>query len=147
MTLKAPSEASHTPQEDLRPKKRKIPLSPIDMEARKTSSKQLQAAEAWLEARFPKTFNFNDPKPLKIGIQLDLFAMACPFSKGLLRKCLVFYVNSKAYLEATIQENWRYDLNGERVGEVTKDDKEHALQMLEQKRLFRKNNNKTKFFR
>jgi len=49
MTLKAPSETSKTPQEDLRPKKRRIPLSPIDMEARKTSSKQFQAAKAWLE--------------------------------------------------------------------------------------------------
>lgn len=140
-----PSETPKTPQEDLKPKKRKIPLSPADIEAKKASFKQFQATKAWLEGTFPKTFNFKGPKPLKLGIQHDLLSVACPFSKGSLRHCLRVYVHSKAYLDAIVQENWRYDLKGEKAEEVTQEQKDHALKMLEHQKSLK--NKKRKFFK
>lgn len=147
MTLNVPSEPLKTPQEDLQSKKRKIPLSPADIEARKASFKQFQATKAWLEETFPKTFNFKDPKPLKLGIQHNLLSVTCPFSKGSLRHCLGVYTHSKAYLEAIVQENWRYGLNGEKSEQVTQDQKDHALKMLEHKKALSEKNKKTKLFR
>lgn len=142
MTLKDASETPKNAQEDLQPKQHKIVLSPSDIEARKASFKQFQAVKTWLEENFPKAFNFKEPKPLKLRIQHDLLLVSSPYSKGQLRKCLGSYVNSKAYLEATVQENWRYDLNGERVEEVTQGQKDYALKQLEYKKaLWEKNKN------
>lgn len=118
MILKTISETQKNAQEDLQPKRHKIALSPADIEAKRASFKQFQATKAWLEENFPKAFNFKEPKPLKLGIQNNLLSLPSPFSKASLRHCLRIYANSKAYLEATIQENWRCDLNGEKVEEV-----------------------------
>lgn len=144
MTLKIPSETPKASQEDLQPKKPKIVLSPADIKAKKASLKQFQAAKAWLEENFPKAFNFNNPKPLKLHIQHDLLSMPdVPFSKRCLRHCLGVYAHSKAYLEAIAQENWRYGLNGEKAEEVTQSQKDHALKLLEHKKALWKKNKKT----
>jgi sRNA-binding protein len=147
MTLNLPSETLKTPQEDLKPKKRRISLSPEDIEAKRASFKQFQATKAWLEETFPKAFNFKNPKPLKLGIQHNLLSVTCPFSKGSLRHCLGIYAHSKTYLEAIVQEKWRYDLNGEKAEEVTQDQKDHALKMLVHKKALSEKNKKTKLFR
>jgi len=141
--LKPPSETPKNAQENSWSKNHKTALTPADIKARRASFKQFQAAKAWLEENFPKSFNFKEPKPLKLGIQHDLLSIPSPFSKKLLRKCLGVYVNTKAYLEATLQENWRYDLNGVKVEEVTQDQKDHALKQLESKITLWKKNQKT----
>lgn len=143
MTLPdAPCEALKNAQEVLQPKKRKIALSPADIEAKKASFKNFQAAKAWLEGAFPKAFNFKDPKTLKLGIRRDLLLTPSPFSKRCLHHCLGIYTHSKAYFEAIVQEKWRYDLNGDRIEEVTPEQKDHALKQLEDKKAFRKKNKK-----
>lgn len=142
-----PCETTKNAQEGLQPKKHKIALSPADIEAKKASFKKFQATKAWLEENFPKTFNFKEPKPLKLGVQHDLLSVPCPFSKGSLRHCLGVYAHSKAYLEAIVQENWRYDLNGEKVEEVTQGEKDHALKLLEHKKALWEKNKKIKFSR
>ena len=147
MTLSVPSEPLKTPQEDLKPKKRRIVLSPADIEAKRASFKQFQATKAWLEETFPKTFNFKNPKPLKLGIQKELLLVPSPYSKRCLHHCLRVYAHSKAYLEAIVQEKWRYDLNSEKAEEVTQGQKDHALKMLEHKKALSEKNKKTKFFR
>jgi len=141
--IKPPSETPKNAQENSWSKNHKIALAPTDIKARKASFRQFQAAKAWLEENFPKSFNFKKPKPLKLGIQHDLLSIPSPYSKKLLRKCLGVYVNSKAYLEATIQENWRYDLNGEKIEEITQEQKDHALKQLEYKTTLWKKNQKT----
>ncbi len=140
-------ETLKIPQEVLQPKKRKIRLSPADIEAKRASFKKFQDTKAWLEGTFPKTFNFKGPKPLKLGIRKDLLLISSPFSKRCLHHCLGVYTHSKAYLEAIVQENWRYDLNGEKAEEVTQGQKDHALKMLEHKKAHSEKNKKTKYIR
>lgn len=140
--FKPPSETPKNAQENSWSKNYKTRLTPPDIKARKASFRQFQVATAWLEENFPKSFNFKDSKPLKLGIQHDLLSIPSPFSKKLLRKCLGVYVNTKAYLEATLQENWRYDLNGKNVEEVTQEQKDYALKQLEYKTILWKKNQK-----
>lgn len=141
--LKPPSETPKNVQENLWSKNHKIALTPAGIKARKASFRQFQTAKIWLEENFPKSFDFKEPKPLKLGIQHDLLSISSPFRKKLLRKCLGVYVNIKAYLKATLQENWRYDINGKKIEEVTQEQKDHALKQLEYKMTLWKKNQKT----
>lgn len=140
---KLSSETPKNVQENSWSKNHTTALAPADIKARKASFRQFQAAKAWLEENFPKSFNFKKPIPLKLGIQHDLLSIPSPFSKNLLRKCIGVYVNTKAYLEATLQENWRYDLNGEKIEGVTQEQKDHALKQIEHKMTIWKKNQKT----
>lgn len=90
--------------------------------------------KAWLESTFPKAFSFKEPKPLKVGIQREFLLVPSPYSKGKLRSCLGSYCASKAYLEAIVQGNWRYGLNGEEAEEITQEQKDHALKCLQHKK-------------
>jgi sRNA-binding protein len=141
--FKPPSETPKNVQENSCSKNHKIALASADIKARKASFRQFQAAKVWLEENFPKSFNFKKPKPLKLGIQHDLLSIPSPYSKKLLRKCLGAYVNTKAYLEATLQDSWRYDLNGKKIEEVTQEQKDYALKQLEYKTILWKKNQKT----
>jgi len=100
--------------------------------------------KSWLESTFPKAINFNAPKPLKLGIQPDLLLVSGPCSKTQLRKCLGVYCASRAYLEAIIHGDWRYDLNGEKVEGISQEHKDHALKQLEYKKALWKKNKKYK---
>lgn len=133
MVLKTPSKTSKDSQEDLQPKKHKTVLSSADIEARKAYFKQFQAARAWLKLSFPKAFNFKKPQSFKLGIKHDLLRIPSLFSKRRLCDCLGIYANSRKYLEAPIQENWRYDLSGEQVEQVMQSQKNYVLKRLEYK--------------
>lgn len=141
------SQQSFTSPEATKLSFRPKELSLIDKENQRKSRERFQEAKAWFESTFPKSFNFKKPKPLKVGIQHDLFLASSPFSKRLLCKVLKSYTHSKVYLEAIARENWRYDLNGERFEEITPGQKDHALQMLAHKKSLLEKNKKTKFFR
>jgi sRNA-binding protein len=144
MTADASSKISKELWKNLQQKQNKIALSPADIKAKEASFEQFKAARVWLEEKFPNSFNFKEPKPLKLGIQRDLLSVSSPFSKSLLRKCLGVHMNSIAYLKATIQADWRYNLNGEKVEEVTQEQKDHALQQLQHKKKLWKNNKKAR---
>jgi ProP effector len=92
-----------------------------------------EATKAWLETTFPKAFDFKDPKPLKIGIQKD-FNLETPFSRAQRSKVIRSYVNSPSYLTALVNGQWRYNLNGEPVEEISQKHKDYAAKALAKKK-------------
>ena len=94
--------------------------------------------KTWIESTYPDAFNFNNPKPLKIGVRKELLLVSSPYSKRQVNKCLGVYCSTKAYLEAIILGEWRYDLNGAQVEPITQEQKDHAAkQLAERKKKFR----------
>jgi sRNA-binding protein len=113
-----------------------LPL--VDQENQKKAREQFIAAQTWLKETFPKAFNFKDPKPLKVNIEEDISQMESPFSKTLIRKVVAYYVGNPAYLESIVQGDGRVGLHGEKVGTVSRVEKDRALQQLEQRETRRK---------
>lgn len=117
-------------------------LPPIDRENREKARERFLTAKTWLEDTFPKVFNFKDPKPLKLNIEQDIFRVESPFSRRLIRKVIACYVRTTAYLKSIGRHDGRYDLQGERAGEVRQVEKDHALQQLKQRKTFWKQKKK-----
>lgn len=84
----------------------------------------------WLKQAFPDTF--EEPKPLKLRIDKDIFPLLPEnISRMALKKALNFYVNRLFYHEAMIANEHRYDLQGNVAGTVTQQAKDFAKQRLE----------------
>jgi len=90
--------------------------------------------KTWLESTYPNVFNFNNPKPLKMGVRKELLLAPSPYSKRQVNKCLGVYCSTKAYLESIIQGDWRYDLNGAQVETITQEQKDHAAKQLAERK-------------
>ena len=71
----------------------------------------------------PKLFNFESPRPLKIGIQKDIYKLVeeknLPIEKAQIQHCLRFYVRSEQYHKAVLSNQFRYDLEGNPFGEIS----------------------------
>ncbi|MBL8676329.1 MAG: ProQ/FinO family protein [Alphaproteobacteria bacterium] len=112
--LKKKRQETPLPLENV-PKKKKSPFISLD----------------WLAKTYPQCFNPKNPKPLKKGIIEDILKQSLwTDSKTSLRSALTFYVASPAYHRALLQEKFRYDLDGERVEEITEAEKEFSKQRL-----------------
>jgi ProP effector len=92
-----------------------------------------QAAIAQISELYPKAFNRDQVKPLKIGIQEDLLADE-KLAKGKIKRALASYVRAAAYYKSLVEGADRVDLNGESAGKVTAAEAEHAKAMLKQQR-------------
>ena len=89
----------------------------------------------WLEKTYPKCFNRNNPKPLKKGIMQDILMEGrWTESKTSLRAIISFYVGSPLYHQAILEGSFRYDLRGEKVGEIRESEKEFSKNRLEKVR-------------
>jgi sRNA-binding protein len=84
----------------------------------------------WLEATYPKAFDFKNPIPLKSGVRQELMAKDSPFSEAQLYRGLKAYVRCDLYLEAIIQCQWRHDLNGNQTEEILEKEREYSKQFL-----------------
>lgn len=87
------------------------------------------AAIALICETYPKTFNRENVRPLKIGIQEDLLADE-KISKGKIKRALASYVRAPAYYRSLQAGAQRVDLLGEDAGEVTEQEASHAQGML-----------------
>jgi sRNA-binding protein len=90
-----------------------------------------------LMAAYPKTFFIKNKKrkPLMIGI-FDLIIEALPhISQKCLRKALGCYCFNNGYLRSFAKHTHRIDLDGEPVMEISPEDKIHAEQTLNIRRL------------
>ncbi|WP_010304085.1 ProQ/FINO family protein [Candidatus Odyssella thessalonicensis] len=85
----------------------------------------------WLMATYPNCFDKENPKPLKLRIEKDIFnnlPEELPFARHHIRKALAIYTKRRKYQKALVENPHRYDLSGNVVEEVSEEHKERALQ-------------------
>lgn len=87
--------------------------------------------------RFPKLFTpkgakDRTKKPLKIGIHEDLFKEFPEVAPKTIRLALFDYIQGPKYLKACYDGAKRYDLEGNEVGEVTRENRMYLLRLEEQ---------------
>ncbi len=94
-------------------------------------AEKIKTIQKWLEETFPQAFNLKAPKPLKRRIESDILPLIPKdFTKTQLRQALTAYTNRKIYLEAIITNDWRYDLKGDKIEEISVTQKGHTHQKL-----------------
>ena len=90
--------------------------------------------------RFPKAFNTDNRKPLKIGIIKEIIEIMRGEGgeTGItLRQAIQWYTNGTAYHRAVINHTHRFDLEGNVVEEITPDQKHHATLTIERMKAIR----------
>lgn len=120
-------------------KKRREP-KPLTHDQQQTATRRLKIKEAinWLCAYFPQGFSTENPKPLKLRIEADIFSLLpeeeAP-TKTAIRNALAYYTKSPLYLEAIATNDKRFDVQGLPV-EDTVDEihKTTALEMLQKRK-------------
>ena len=117
----------------------------------KNSAERNQAIKenrALLEGFFGSIINYDNPKPLKIGIINDIYALAqtlgLPFSKSFLRRSIRNYTARMKYQYAIAAGGGRYDLQGNAVGVVSEEDKKSALEEIERIKILVKRRHQAK---
>ena len=86
----------------------------------------------WLYVEYPNIFNVRKPKPLATGLskileqQLPENITQAEFKLG-----ISWYCQRKEYFKAIINQEHRYDLNGEIASDITEEDKISARERLE----------------
>ncbi|HGJ5857239.1 ProQ/FINO family protein [Arsenophonus nasoniae] len=105
--------------------------------AKKNRAKRLKVGKEFIEtimATWPNAFNFDDPKPLKVGISQDIRKESKEQNLGFpsfkIAAALNFYIEREAYRKAILDSRNRFDLNGQVCGEITEKEKEHAKKRL-----------------
>lgn len=103
------------------------------MSTKKHEEKRQQARQL-LSCLWPKGFDFDSPRPLKIGITEDMLAYAkalgIPLQLSDVRTCLRIYTMRTRYQKSLVKGGDRFDLNGEPCGAVTPEQQEMAKQTL-----------------
>lgn len=81
---------------------------------------------------WPKLFDINNPKPLKLNIMPDMAkdiqARGLDMGIGSVRVALNAYTSHAKYIRCVAAGGMRYDLNGEPCGEVTETAIRHATE-------------------
>jgi hypothetical protein len=95
---------------------------------------KIRVVQTWLQETWPRTFNLKDPKPLKRHIIVDIMNQAGDrFSKLQIRYAIRAYTNRRAYLEAVLKGEGRYDLEGSKVEGITTSEQEYSQKVLDLK--------------
>ena len=94
------------------------------------SANKKETAEI-LTIRWPKTFSWSNPKPLKIGIREEVLdSTHSEDEKKILLSALNAYFRRIKYVTSPLNNTHRYDLNGNESELITDKEKEHAVQSL-----------------
>lgn len=97
----------------------------------------IQKTEKWLCKTFPLLFSKKRSKPLKVGLDKDIFEEVgdkLPMSRSLVRKSIGYYVNHPLYLKGLLEGNVRYDLKGQESGVVDQTHKDNAQEILNKRK-------------
>ncbi|MBY0280707.1 MAG: ProQ/FinO family protein [Alphaproteobacteria bacterium] len=127
-------------------KKSHKPQTPEQQAKREIFKKTL----SWLCKTFPDCFNLSNPKPLKKRIEADIFIHLSEnkieISKRSIRNVLAFYVRQNKYHKALLENQYRFNLEGNPCEEISLADREYAKAILEMrektKAMQHKNKNK-----
>ncbi|EBQ4836474.1 prop effector [Salmonella enterica subsp. arizonae] len=100
-----------------------------------------------ITAFWPKLFDINNPKPLKLNIMQDMAkdiqARGLDMGIGSVRVALNAYTSHAKYIRCVAAGGMRYDLNGEPCGEVTETAIRHAAERFKDlERKFRAGRNR-----
>lgn len=138
--IKATLRATLSPQALKRMEALKTAGSTTEQE-RKEQQEQRQKRQKlfrtleWLEETFPLCFNKEMPKPLKIKIEIDLFAVIKDndaFSNVNIRNALGFYTSRLAYQESFLTHGHRVDLEGKEAEALEQKHKDFAVTRIEE---------------
>ena len=87
----------------------------------------------WLLIEYPNLFNLENPKPLATGIGKVLQAQLPEgMSVADFRVAIGWYCQRKEYFSAVINQQHRYDLNGEIVADISEEDRISAKERSKQ---------------
>jgi ProP effector len=110
--------------------------------------RRIRQTLAWLQTTFPLAFFSKDQKPLKIGIQHDIFkhlddmalvdsadttTLPTLPSRIAIRQALSYYSNNIYYQKSLVNRDKRIDLDGVEVADITDLEQEHATVLYNQK--------------
>lgn len=103
--------------------------------SKRKAAKQTWEDEQLLISAFPLVFRCKGEikMPLKIGVREDIVAAGLNLPEYRLRAALTKYCSSPRYHLGVLLHRHRYNLNGEEVGTITKDEAEHAAEYLSHK--------------
>jgi len=90
---------------------------------------RVEAAQSLLRERYPDLFG-NDPKPLKIGIHLELLERHPDLDFVGLKRALTLHTGRFSYQKLLKAGAVRFDLDGQPADEVTEEQAEIARQRL-----------------
>ena len=93
--------------------------------------KKTRNALLLLTELYPKIFDYDNPKPLKIDIFEDIEHCG-KIDSNLLRDALTYYTRSEQYCYSFITDAHRYDLSGNAVSTITEEEKVWAVELLYQ---------------
>lgn len=74
-----------------------------------------------LEERWPNLFNFNFPKPLMVGISIDIFSITDEAEHAQIKESITAYAGRLKYARCLAKGGPRYNLDGLTSGEVSKE--------------------------
>ncbi len=96
----------------------------------KNRAANMAALQLLIDA-YPKVFDRQNVRPLKIGIQEDLVADG-KIAKNKIKRALASYVRSLNYYRSLREGAERIDLKGEAAGLVTQSESDHAKEKLKE---------------
>lgn len=108
-----PVEETASLQEEQEQHSETAPLSKAEKKRRK-NQKSNRRLIALLEERYPHTFNWNNPKPLKVGIDKEI-KLDSELTASKLKRALAAYVRSDRYKKCLVGHTERVDLEGRSV--------------------------------
>ena len=83
-----------------------------------------------LQARWPKTFSLNQPKPLQIGIH-EAIGAEMTVTEPMMNQLMRWYTRRRPYLQAMLSGTHRYGLDGEPVVDISELDRQSARARLD----------------
>ena len=97
------------------------------------STQKYEEALNELSAKYPKLFNKEEVKLLKVGIRQDIIAAGgLTITKSQLAKFLKVYCTGREYKKLHVENAKRYDLEGNESGVVTKEHIEGLIKVREE---------------
>lgn len=88
-----------------------------------------------LEERWPKLFNFNNPKPLKLEIHKDIYSLIDESEQPQYKNALSTYVRRLKYTTCLAKGGERYDLEGNAFGLVTEEEQSLSQVVIDKRNL------------
>ena len=106
-----------------------------EQQEQRTKRQKLFTTVEWLEETYPNCFSKDTPKPLKLRIEFDIFAIIKDnddFSNVNIRNALGFYTSRLAYQESFLTHSHRVDLEGNDVEELEQKHKDFAATRIQE---------------